>query len=84
MIKPTRVHFIVTYVLPTRVSVKQIVIVYSCLLMHTVIYSHRMTTNIRLTLPLVKKEEGFSKPLLAKMRYLDKSNGSPNLKLLDT
>jgi hypothetical protein len=61
-------------VLPTRVSVKQIVIVHSCLLMHTVIYSHRMTTTIRLTLPLVKKEEGLSNPLLANMRYIDDIN----------
>jgi hypothetical protein len=62
------------YVLPTRVSVKQIVIVYSCLLMHTVIYSNRMTTNIRLKLQLVKKEEGFSNSLLANMRHIDDIN----------
>jgi hypothetical protein len=71
MPKPARVHFNVTYVLPTRVSVKQIAIVYICLLMHTVLYHHRLTTNIRLTKPLVKKWEGFSNPLLANMRYID-------------
>jgi len=71
MPKPTRDHFNVTYVLPTRVSVKQIAIAYICLLMHTVLYRHRLTTNIRLMLPLVKKWEEFSNPLLANMRYID-------------
>jgi hypothetical protein len=67
MPKPIRVHFNVT----TRVSVKQIAIVYICLLMHTVLYRHRLTTNIRLMLPLVKKWEELSNPLLANMRYID-------------
>ena len=71
MQKPTWVYFDFIYLFfKISVSVKQILIVYSCLLLQPVKRRYHMNIRIWLTLPLWG-EKRISNRLLANMRYID-------------